>query len=111
MPSTEKVKPIPRFVKFLEQERKAVARLAESQPLKKRLPRQQYYTNANSRMAKFYKCVHPAHRKDNINHTTNKCKEFQKLPLFAVILTKRIVLQQVMKIYDPLGLVSPFTLI
>ena len=27
------------------------------------------------------------------------------------ILTKRIVLQQVMKIYDPLGLVSPFTLI
>ena len=27
------------------------------------------------------------------------------------VLTKRIVLQQVMKIYDPLGLVSPFTLV
>ena len=33
------------------------------------------------------------------------------LPPLPDILTKRIVLQQVMKIYDPLGLMSPFTLI
>ena len=28
---------------------------------------------------KYYKCAFPAHRKDNINHTTEECKEFQKL--------------------------------
>ena len=32
-------------------------------------------------------------------------------PNLSDILTKRIVLQQVMKIYDPLGLASPFTLV
>ena len=32
-------------------------------------------------MTKFNKCAYPAHRKDNINNTTNECKEFQKLPL------------------------------
>ena len=81
MPSPEKVKPFPHFMKFLEREQEAVARLAESQPIKKRFPRQQYHTSANGRMTKFYKCAYPAHRKDNINHTTNECKEFQKLPL------------------------------
>ena len=30
---------------------------------------------------KYYKCVFPTHQKDNINHTTEECKEFQKLPI------------------------------
>ena len=71
MPSPEKVKPFPHFMKFLEREREAVVRLAESQPIKKRFLRQQYHTSANGGMTKFYKCAYPAHKKDNINHTTN----------------------------------------
>ena len=81
MPSPEKVKPFSHFMKFLEREREAVARLAESQPIKKRFTRQQYHASANGRMTKFYKCAYPAHRKDNTDHTTNECKEFRKLPL------------------------------
>ena len=81
MPSTEKIKPFPQFMKFLEREREAVSRLAESQPVKKRFPRQQYHTSAGCQGTKFYKCAYPAHRKDKINHTTSECKEFQKLPV------------------------------
>ena len=68
-------------MKFLEREREAVSRLAESQLVKKLFPRQQYHTSAGSQGTKFYKCAYPAHRKDKINHTTSECKEFQKLPV------------------------------
>jgi hypothetical protein len=81
MPSSERVKPFPYFMKFLEREREAVARLAESQPLKKKFSKQHYQASATGRSAKFYQCAYPAHRKDNINHTTSECKEFQKLPV------------------------------
>ena len=81
LPSTEKIKPFPHFMKFLNREREAIARLAESQPVKKKFARQHYQTSAGSRSTKFYKCAYPAHRKDHINHTTSECKEFQKLPV------------------------------
>ena len=55
--------------------------MAESQPVKKRFPRQQFHTSTGSRGTKFYKCAYPEHRKDKINHTTSECKEFQKLPV------------------------------
>ena len=81
MSSAEKVNPFPHFMKFMEREREAVARLAENQPEKKRLPRfersrvkgQQYQINAASQGGKFYKCAFPAHRKDNTNHKTCEC--------------------------------------
>ena len=31
--------------------------------------------------SKYYKCAFPSHQKDNINHTMEECKEFQKLPI------------------------------
>ena len=87
MSSAEKVNPFPHFMKFMEREREAVAKLAENQPAKKRLPRfersrvkgQQYQSNAASQGGKFYKCAFPAHRKDNTNHKTCECNEFRKL--------------------------------
>jgi hypothetical protein len=83
----EKVNPFPWFMKFLEREREAVARLAENQPPKKRFQRyekgrvkgQSNQTQADARGGKFYKCAYPAHRKDNINHTTSECNEFKRL--------------------------------
>ena len=44
-------------MKFLEREREAVARLAESQPIKK-FPRQQYHTSANDGMTKQWRTLH-----------------------------------------------------
>ena len=40
---------------------------------------QNYQTHVGARGGKFYKCAYPAHRKDNINHTTSECNEFKKL--------------------------------
>jgi hypothetical protein len=87
MSPAEKGNPFPHFMKFMEREREAVARLAENQPAKKRLPRfetsrvkgQQYQISVGSRGGKFYKCAFPAHRKDNINLKTCECNEFRKL--------------------------------
>ena len=53
--------------------------MAENQP-KARFKKTSYYVGKQSPQ-KYYKCAFPAHRKDNINHTTEECKEFQKLPI------------------------------
>lgn len=29
----------------------------------------------------YHKCAFPTHREDTVNHTTEQCKEFQKLPV------------------------------
>lgn len=87
MSAVEKVNPFPHFMKFIEREREAVARLAESQPAKKRSPfsdksrvkGQLHQISAGNRGGRFYKCAFPAHRKDNINHKTSDCNEFRKL--------------------------------
>ena len=57
--SAEKIRPFVSFMKFLETS---------------------YYVGKQS-PKKYYKCAFPALRKDNINHTTEECKEFQKLPI------------------------------
>ncbi len=87
MSSGEKVYPFPYFMKFLEREREAVAHLPENQPAKKRFQRHEkgrvkghnYQTHAATQGGKFYKGAYPAHRKDNINHTTSECNELKKM--------------------------------
>ena len=75
----EKIRPFVSFMKFLDAEREAISRMAENQP-KARFKKTSYYVVKQS-PKKYYKCTFPAHRKDNINHTTEECKEFQKLPI------------------------------
>ena len=76
MSSTEKVHPFVPFMKFLEGEREAVARMAEAQPRRKK--RNTFHAK-NQGTKKYYKCAYPSHRKYVINHTTEECKEFHKL--------------------------------
>jgi hypothetical protein len=76
---TEKVRPFVPFMKFLNTEREAVSRMAENQP-KQRFKKTTHHVDRHG-SKKFYKCAFPSHRKDNINHTTEQCKEFQKLPI------------------------------
>ena len=97
MSPTEKVQPFTPFMKFLERERAAVTRLAENQPKPKAKPEtsktgdrekwQSHHSDSSSNNAtqqrKRYRCVHPKHRRDTINHSTSECKEFQKLPINA----------------------------
>lgn len=75
----EKIRPFGSFMKFLDAEREAISRMAENQP-KARFKKTSYYAGKQS-PKKYYKCAFPGHRKDNINHTTEECKEFQKLPI------------------------------
>ena len=84
----EKVSPFNAFMKFLDGEREAVARVAEAQVKRKNNDqrinerRRQYaYHVKKQASSKYYKCAYPAHRKDAITHTTAECKEFQKLPV------------------------------
>ncbi|CAB4022649.1 Hypothetical predicted protein, partial [Paramuricea clavata] len=87
--SAEKLQPFTPLMKFLDRERSVVARLAENQHSKKRgndNARGYSKTFHVERGAKhgqrtYYKCAFPTHRKDTINHTTEQCKEFQKLSI------------------------------
>ena len=82
MSSTEKMHPFIPFMKFLEGEREAVARIAEVQPRRKK--RNSFHAKNqgwNQGTKKYCKCAYPSHRKDVISHTTEECKEFHKLPV------------------------------
>ena len=59
-------------------QKEAISRMAENQP-KARFKKTSHYVGKQS-PKKYYKCAFPAHRKDNINHTTEECKEFQEAP-------------------------------
>ena len=97
MSPTEKVQPFTPFMKFLERERAAVTRLAENQPKPKAKPEtsktgdrgkwQSHHNDSSScnstQQRKRYRCIHPEHRRDTINHSTSECMEFQKLPINA----------------------------
>ena len=90
MSQTEKIQPFESFMKFLEREREAVARIAEYQPRRrttlevpktgdrgKELTHQGTVTGQDKKQ--FYQCAF--HRRDTIKHKTSDCKEFQKLPI------------------------------
>ena len=53
--------------------------MAENRP-KTRFKKTSHYVGKQG-PKKFYKCEFPSHGKDNINHTTEECKEFQKLSI------------------------------
>ena len=78
MKPVEKVHPCVPFMKYLDGEREAVAQIAEVQPNRKR---KITYHARQQGSKRYYRCAYPSHRKDNINHTTEECKEFQKLPV------------------------------
>ncbi len=73
---TEKLHPFVSFMKFLDTEQEAVSRIAENQP-KQRFKKTSHHTDRHG-SKKFYMCTFPSHHKDNIKHTTEGCKEFQK---------------------------------
>lgn len=88
MSSEKKIQPFYSFMRFLEREREAVARLAETQVKRRKnteFPRSndrsksQTYLGADTSQYKkqYYPCDY--HRIDSIKHTTSDCKEFQKL--------------------------------
>ena len=90
MDQAEKIQPFRPFMKFLEREREAVARLAEYQPRWRRTlevpntgDRGKGLTHHTARTGQdrrqFYQCTF--HRRDTIKHKTSDCKEFQKLPI------------------------------
>ena len=90
MNQTEKIQPFKSFMKFLEREREAVARLAEYQPRRRRtleVPKTgdrgkgltHHGTGTGQDKRQFYQCAF--HRRDTIKHKTSDCKEFQKLPI------------------------------
>ena len=75
------------FMSFLERECGVVARLAENQHLKKRSERgfgSSHHVDRGKKyqpVTAYHKCAFPTHRKDTVNHTTEQCREFQKLPI------------------------------
>ncbi|CAB4032908.1 Hypothetical predicted protein, partial [Paramuricea clavata] len=87
--SAEKLQPFTPLMKFLDRERSVVARLAENQHSKKRGNdnargySKTYHVERGAKHGQrtYYKCAFPTHRKDTINHTTEQCKEFQKLSI------------------------------
>ena len=90
MSQAEKIQPFQPFMKFLERERDAVARLAENQPRPKRTPwaskesdhgksLTHHGTGTSQDRKQYYHCAF--HRKDTIKHMTSDCKEFRKLPI------------------------------
>lgn len=78
--SIEKVHPFVYFMQFLKREREAVARIAEVVQSKRKSRLQTFHGN-RSEPKKYYKCAYPTHQKDTINHTTEQCKELQKLSI------------------------------
>ncbi len=67
---------------FLEKEQAVVASLAENQVPKKRGDRwagSSHHAERGNKPQVYHKCAFPTQRKDTIKHTTEKCKEFQKL--------------------------------
>lgn len=92
MSQVEKIQPFKPFMRFLERERNAVARLAEYKMGRKKTPEPSkagergkgagsthHGTGSGPGKKQFYQCAF--HRKDTIKHTTSECKEFQKLPI------------------------------
>ena len=90
MNQVEKIQPFRPFMKFLEREREAVARLAEYQPRRRRTLEvsktgdrgkglTHHGTGTGQDRRQFYQCAF--HRRDTIKHKTSDCKEFQKLPI------------------------------
>ncbi len=78
----DKLQPFKSFMTFLEKERAVVARLAENQVPKKRGDQWaggSHHTERGNKPRVYHKCAFPTHRKDTIKHTTEQCKEFQKL--------------------------------
>ena len=87
MSQIEKLQPFKPFMKFLEREREAVARLAEHQPIRRKLfesttlgDRGKGTTQAEQNKKQYYPCPF-WNRRDTIKCTTSDCKEFQKLPI------------------------------
>ena len=85
MEPSAKVNPFVAFMKYLDGEREAVARLAEVQAKRKsnehhrnERRRQQVLYATKRGSTKYHKCAYPSHRKDTINHTTAECKECLK---------------------------------
>ena len=85
-----KIQPFRPFMKFLEREREAVARLAEYQPRRRRMLEflktgdrgkglTHHGTGTGQDRRQFYQCAF--HGRDTIKHKTSDCKEFQKLPI------------------------------
>ena len=90
MNQAEKIQPFRPFMKFLEREREAVARLAEYQSRRRRtleVPRTgdrgkgmtHHGIGTGQDKRQFYQCAF--HRGDAIKHKTSDCKEFRKLPI------------------------------
>ena len=90
MDQAEKIQPLGPFMKFLEREREAVARLDEYQPRRRRtfeVPKTvdcgkgltHHGTGTDQDKRQFYQCAF--HRRDTVKHKTSDCKEFQKLPI------------------------------
>ncbi|CAB3984060.1 Hypothetical predicted protein [Paramuricea clavata] len=87
--SAEKLQPFTPLMNFLDRERSVVARLAENQHSKKRGNdnvrgySKTYHVERGAKHGQrtYYKCAFPTHRKDTINHTTEQCKDFQKLSI------------------------------
>ena len=90
MGQIEKLQPFKPFMKFLEREREAAARLAEHQPRRRKLfegtklgdpgkGATHFGTRTGQDKKQHYPCAF--HRRDTIKHTTSDCKEFQKLPI------------------------------
>ena len=90
MSQIEKLQPFKPFMKFLERERKAVARLAQYQPRRRRtleVPKNgdrgkgltHHGTGTGQGQKQFYQCAF--HKRDTVKHKTSDCKEFQKLPI------------------------------
>lgn len=84
----EKIRPQATFMKFLGTERDAVARLAETQSHRKRMysDGQRERVRGGSHQVEAgktngnYKCAYPSHRKYTMQHKTEECREFAKLP-------------------------------
>ena len=90
MDQAEKIQPFRPFMKYLERERGAVARLAEYQPRRRRtieVPKTgdrvkgQTHHGAGTGQDRRQFCQCAFHRRDTIKHKTIDCKEFQKLPI------------------------------
>ena len=91
LPPADKVHPFDEFMKLLDKEREAVTRLAKEQQINsleenvtkigrcKGSIHQIEDINSTTMRHKYCKWAYPAHRKDNVKHSTEECKEFQKL--------------------------------
>ena len=93
----ERMRPFVPFMTYLDGERAAVMRMAETQPKRKddynhrgqdegrrgfsvQQARGQSHHSEGNGQTKFYNCAFQAHRRSNIQHATVECKEFLRLP-------------------------------